>query len=424
MNEKRKPPFALSPRVLELAGQAEERLRPLYETIDETAFLNSQKVLAAFQANRVSDSLFAGTTGYGYDDKGREVLDRIYADIFHTEDALVRIGFVNGTHAIAAALFGVLRPGDKLLSVTGAPYDTLLGVISGGGGSLAEFGVRYQQVELTAEGEPDTDAILSAVKEPDVKLVFLSRSRGYSTRPSLSVDRIGALCAGIKRARPDAVIFVDNCYGEFVELLEPTDVGADLIAGSLIKNPGGGLAPTGGYVAGRRDLVAAAAGRLTAPGIGGECGPTMGHSRLLYQGLFLAPHTVAQAVKTAAFAAQMMALLGYETDPLPLAQRTDIVQMIHFGAPEPLLQFVRGIQRGAPVDAYVTPEPWDMPGYDCPVVMAAGAFVQGASIELSCDAPMREPYTAYLQGGLTYETGKMGILLAVEELLRENGKIS
>ena len=410
----------ISERVRALAAEAQAGLRGQFDRIDAIAEENTQKVLAAFQKHRVAESDFAGTTGYGYDDIGRDKLDEIFAEIFGTEDALVRIGFVNGTHAITAALFGALRPGDVLVSAVGAPYDTLLGVIGvvdKGPGSLKEYGVGYRQVELTADNQPDLAGLSAAVKEPGVKAVLIQRSKGYSTRSSLSVDEIGAMCALIRAANPDASILVDNCYGEFVETREPTEAGADLVVGSLIKNPGGGLAPTGGYIAGQRDLVEAAAMRLTAPGIGRECGSTLGNNRSLYQGLFLAPHTTAQAVKTAVFAARMMELLGYRTEPASDAVRHDIIQMLHFGSPEPLKKFCRGIQFGAPVDSYVTPEPWDMPGYDCQVIMAAGAFIQGASIELSCDAPMREPYTAYLQGGLTYESGKAGVMLAVEELL-------
>ena len=410
----------ISERVRALAAEAQASLRGQFDRIDAIAEANTQKVLASFQKHRGAESYFAGTTGYGYDDIGRDKLDEIFAEIFGTEDALVRIGFVNGTHAITAALFGALRPGDVLVSAVGAPYDTLLGVIGvvdKGPGSLKEYGVGYRQVELTADNQPDLAGLSAAVKEPGVKAVLIQRSKGYSTRSSLSVDEIGAMCALIRAANPDASILVDNCYGEFVETREPTEAGADLVVGSLIKNPGGGLAPTGGYIAGRRDLVEAAAMRLTAPGIGRECGSTLGNNRSLYQGLFLAPHTTAQAVKTAVFAARIMELLGYRTEPASDAVRHDIIQMLHFGSPEPLKKFCRGIQFGAPVDSYVTPEPWDMPGYDCQVIMAAGAFIQGASIELSCDAPMREPYTAYLQGGLTYESGKAGVMLAVEELL-------
>lgn len=411
----------ISDRVRVLGAQAQRELREQFERIDEIAEENTQKVLAAFQKHRVAESYFSGTTGYGYDDVGRDKLDEIFADLFETEDALVRIGFVNGTHAITAALFGVLRPGDILVSAVGAPYDTLLGVIGvsdKGPGSLKEYGVGYRQVELV-DNKPDLAGMAAAVSDPKVKAVLIQRSKGYSTRASLSVAEIGEMCAVIRRANPAVSILVDNCYGEFVETTEPTQVGADLVVGSLIKNPGGGLAPTGGYIAGRRSLVEGAAMRLTAPGIGRECGSTLGNNRLLYQGLFLAPHTTAQAVKTAVFCAKVMELLGYQTEPTSNSLRHDIIQMIHFGEPESLKRFCKGIQRGAPVDSYVTPEPWDMPGYDCPVIMAAGAFVQGASIELSADAPMRPPFTLYMQGGLTYESGKAGILLAVEELLGE-----
>lgn len=411
----------LSNRVRTLAAQAQSDVWEQFKRIDLIAEENTQKILASFQKHRVSEGDFAGTTGYGYDDQGRDKLDEIYADIFGTEDALVRIQFVNGTHAITAALFGALRPGDVLVSAIGAPYDTMLGVIGvvdKGPGSLKEYGVGYRQVDLK-DNKPDLYGIVAAVQEPHVKAVLIQRSKGYATRASLSVEEIGAICAEIRRVNAHISILVDNCYGEFVETCEPAQVGADLVVGSLIKNPGGGLAPTGGYLAGRKDLVEAAAMRLTAPGIGKECGSTLGNNRALYQGLFLAPHTTAQAVKTAVFAARMMELLGYGTEPASDAVRHDIIQMLHFKAPEPLKKFCKGIQFGAPVDSYVTPEPWNMPGYDCPVIMAAGAFIQGASIELSCDAPMREPYTAYLQGGLTYESGKAGIMLAVEELLRD-----
>ena len=413
-------PLQISDRVRALAAQAQAEVREQFDRIDAIAEENSLKVLSAFQKHRVAEGYFAGTTGYGYDDLGRDKLEEIYADIFGTEDALVRIGFVNGTHAIACALFGALKPGDVLVSAVGAPYDTLLGVIGvvdKGPGSLKSYGVEYRQVELL-DNAPDPEGLARAVRDARVKAVLIQRSKGYSTRASLSVAEIGALCRVVRANNPQAAILVDNCYGEFVETTEPTQAGADLVVGSLIKNPGGGLAPTGGYIAGRKDLIEAAAARLTVPGIGKECGSTLGNNRLLYQGLFLAPHTVAQAVKTAIFAARIMEQLGYRTEPTSSQVRHDIIQMIHFGAPDPLKRFCKGIQFGAPVDSYVTPEPWDMPGYDCPVIMAAGAFIQGASIELSCDAPMREPYTAYLQGGLTYESGKAGVLLAVEELLR------
>ena len=412
-------PLQLSDKVRALGDQAQRELVDEFSRIDTIAQENTQRVLAAFQDHRVADSYFAGTTGYGYDDLGRDKLDEIYADLFGTEAALVRIQFVNGTHAIASALFGALKAGDVLVSAVGAPYDTLLGVIGTaekGHGSLKDYGVEYRQVELVDDA-PDLEGIARTAADPKVKAVLIQRSKGYSTRASLSVAEIGEMCAIIKRVNPNAAILVDNCYGEFVETLEPTHVGADLVVGSLIKNPGGGLAPTGGYIAGRRDLVEGAAQRLTVPGIGGECGCTLGQNRLLYQGLFLAPHTVAQAVKTAVFGAKVMELLGYETEPHSSAVRHDIIQMIHMREPEALKKFCKGIQFGAPVDSYVTPEPWDMPGYDSQVIMAAGAFIQGASIELSADAPMRPPYTVYLQGGLTFESGRLGILLAVQELL-------
>ena len=412
--------IVLSERVLTLADRAQSELAEQFARIDRISQENTRRVLEAFQESRVAEGYFAGTTGYGYDDLGRDKLDEIYARLFGTEAALVRIQFVNGTHAITCALFGALKAGDVLLSAVGAPYDTLLGAIGAadkGHGSLRDYGVEYRQVELL-DNKPDLRGLSEAAADPRVKAVLIQRSRGYATRDSLSVEEIGELCRVIRSANPGAAILVDNCYGEFVEPSEPTHAGADLVVGSLIKNPGGGLAPTGGYIAGRRDLVEGAAMRLTTPGIGGECGCTLGQNRLLYQGLFLAPHTVAQALKTAVFAARVMELLGYETQPRSDAVRHDIIQMIHMGGPEAVKKFCRGIQFGAPVDSYVTPEPWDMPGYDSQVIMAAGTFVQGASIELSADAPMREPYTVYLQGGLTFESGRLGVLLAVEELLR------
>lgn len=380
----------ISERIKTLAAQAEREAEEQFARIDAIAQTNTQRVLAAFQEHRVAESYFGGTTGYGYDDLGRDKLDGIYADLFGTEDALVRIQFVNGTHAIACALFGALKAGDVLLSAVGAPYDTLLGVVGAvdkGHGSLKDYGVEYRQVELVNDA-PDLEGLAQAAADSRVKAVLIQRSRGYATRASLSVDEIGELCAIIRRNNQNAVILVDNCYGEFVEEREPTHAGADLVVGSLIKNPGGGLAPTGAYIAGRRDLVEGAAMRLTCPGIGKECGSTLGNNRLLYQGLFMAPHTVAQALKTAVFAARLMELLGYETEPKSDAVRHDIIQMIHLGGPDAVKRFCKGIQSGAPVDSYVTPEPWGMPGYDCQVIMAAGAFIQGASIELSADAPM------------------------------------
>lgn len=410
----------LSEKVLALGAEAQSGLTEQFARIDAIAEENTRKVLAAFQNHRVAESYFAGTTGYGYDDQGRDELDKIYAEIFGTEEALVRIQFVNGTHAITCALFGAVMPGDTLVYAVGAPYDTLQSVIGTTGdarGTLLDYGIKYKEVGLK-DNAPDKEALAEAVRDPSVKAVVIQRSKGYSTRATLSVAEIGELAKLIKDNNPNAAVLVDNCYGEFVETLEPTQVGADLVVGSLIKNPGGGLAPTGGYIAGRADLVQAAAQRLTVPGIGGECGCTMGNNRALYQGLFMAPHVVAQAVKTAVFAAKLMELLGYETEPKSDQVRHDIIQMISLNTPEAVCKFCRGIQSGSPVDSYVTPEPWAMPGYDDQVIMAAGAFIQGASIELSADAPMRPPYTVYLQGGLTYESGKTGILLAAEELLK------
>ena len=410
----------LSEKVLALAAEAQSGLTEQFARIDAIAEENTRKVLAAFQNHRVAESYFAGTTGYGYDDQGRDELDKIYAEIFGTEEALVRIQFVNGTHAITCALFGAVMPGDTLVYAVGAPYDTLQSVIGTTGdarGTLLDYGIKYKEVGLK-DNAPDKEALAEAVRDPSVKAVVIQRSKGYSTRATLSVAEIGELAKLIKDNNPNAAVLVDNCYGEFVETLEPTQVGADLVVGSLIKNPGGGLAPIGGYIAGRADLVQAAAQRLTVPGIGGECGCTMGNNRALYQGLFMAPHVVAQAVKTAVFAAKLMELLGYETEPKSDQVRHDIIQMISLNTPEAVCKFCRGIQSGSPVDSYVTPEPWAMPGYDDQVIMAAGAFIQGASIELSADAPMRPPYTVYLQGGLTYESGKTGILLAAEELLK------
>jgi len=410
----------IKPEVYEMAARVQQKLAQRFAEIDAVAEKNTMRVMAAFQNSRVSDACFAGTTGYGYDDLGREVLDKIYADIFATEAALVRINFVNGTHALTAAMFSLVKPGDKILAVTGMPYDTLRNAIGISGnchGSLKFYGVDYAQVDLNAEGEPDYDAIAKAAADPSVTAVMVQRSRGYEERKALSVEEIGKICSTVKAVNPSANIMVDNCYGEFTDIIEPSNVGADIIAGSLIKNPGGGIAPTGGYIAGKQELVDRAAMRLTTPGIGGECGSTLGNNRLLFQGLFLAPHTVAQALKTACFCAGMMEEMGVETSPAWNESRSDIIQMVKLGSADNMKRFCLGIQAGAPVDSYVTPEPWAMPGYDCPVIMAAGAFIQGSSIELSADGPMREPYIAYMQGGLTYESGKFGIMMAVSAML-------
>lgn len=412
----------IRPEVYELAEKATEKLDPVFRKIDAVSMQNTKKVMEAFQENKVSESCFAGTTGYGYDDLGREVLDRIYARIFGAEAALVRINFVNGTHALTAAMFAVVKPGDVILSVTGTPYDTLrsaIGISGGCHGSLKFYGIDYAEVSLADDGEPDYDKIEKAAADRRVAAVMIQRSRGYEDRKALSVAEIGRICDIVHRVNPEANIMVDNCYGEFTDVIEPTQVGADIIAGSLIKNPGGGIAPTGGYIAGKAELVERAAMRLTTPGIGGECGSTLGNNRLLFQGLFIAPHTVAQALKTAAFCAAMMDELGIESSPAYNAERSDIIQMIKLKSPERMKKFCLGIQSGAPVDSFVTPEPWPMPGYDCPVIMAAGSFIQGSSIELSADGPIREPYTVYMQGGLTFESGKLGVMMAVSAMLEE-----
>lgn len=412
----------IKPELFQRAAKAEKDLREVFDRIDETAQKNTIRVMEAFQDHRVTEACFSGTTGYGYDDMGREVLDKVYAQVFGAEAAHVRIGFVNGTHTISTALFAALKPGDTLMCVTGLPYDTMRTVIGISGaeyGSLKFYGIGYDQVDLNAAGEPDYEAIEQAVRTQKPAAVLIQRSRGYEERKSLSIDEIGKIVAAVKKANPETVTIVDNCYGEFTEDREPCHVGADLIAGSLIKNPGGGIAPTGGYLAGRQELIDRAANRLTTPGIGGECGATMGNNRLLFQGLFLAPHTVAQALKTSVFCAALFTDLGYETYPSPYEQRDDIVQMVKLRTPENMKKFCRGIQAGSPVDSFVTPEPWQMPGYDCDVIMAAGAFVSGSSIELSADGPMREPYIVYVQGGLTYESGKLGILLAASEMMED-----
>ena len=412
----------IRPEVYEMARRAEQRCSGRFAEIDRMAEENTRRVMEAFQDNRVSESCFAGTTGYGYDDLGRDTLDKIYAQLFGTEAALVRIGFVNGTHALTAAMFALAKPGETVLAVTGTPYDTLrsaIGIAGDGFGSLKFYGIDYAQVDLREDGEPDFEVIAAAAADPKVRGVMIQRSRGYGERRALTVEEIGNICRTVHAVNPHARIMVDNCYGEFTDVIEPTHVGADIVAGSLIKHPGGGLAPTGGYVAGSRELVERAALRLTTPGIGGECGSTLGNNRLLFQGLFLAPHTVAQALKTAVFCAAMMEELGMESSPGVEEKRSDIIQMIKLGSAERMKRFCLGIQAGAPVDSYVTPEPWPMPGYDCPVIMAAGAFIQGSSIELSADGPMREPYIVYMQGGLTYESGKLGIMMAVSAMLED-----
>lgn len=400
--------------------QAEAAARPVFEQIEEISFLNTQRVLDAFREQRVCEAMLHGTTGYGYDDRGRDALDAIYAKVFGAEDALVRHQFVNGTHTLATVFYAVLRPGDTLLSVTGAPYDTLMDTIGAPGtGSLKDFGIHYKQIELLPSGEPDTEEIARTLREDKtVKMVFLQRSRGYTQRKTLTPGQIKLICKTVKEIK-DVCIFTDNCYGEFVRTEEPTAWGADIIAGSLIKNPGGGLAQTGGYIAGKAKYIELCAQRLTAAGIGKECGATLDQLRNMYQGFFMAPHTVAQALKTAVLAGQMFGELGFEVSPLPQEQREDIIQSIVFNDEKKLLTFMRAIQSASPVDSFVTPEPWAMPGYQDKVVMAAGTFVSGASIELSADAPIKPPYRAYFQGGLTYPSGKAAILKAYEMIKQE-----
>lgn len=412
--------FDISPRILELAERCEEKCRPVFARVDEIAAYNEAKVLSAFGRHRISAAHLTGTTGYGYDDLGRDTLDKVFANALDAEDALVRHNFVSGTHALTVALFGVLRTGDTMVAVTGAPYDTLEEVIGIRGektGSLKEFGIDYKQVDLTPEGTPDIPAIKEAVK--GAKLAHIQRSRGYATRPSLTVEKIGEVIAAIREVSPETIIFVDNCYGEFVETREPTAVGADLIVGSLIKNAGGGIAQTGGYIAGRHDLVELCGYRLTSPGIGREAGPSLDQNRSMYLGLFFAPSVTASAVKTAIFASAMFDELGFDSTPKFDAPRADIITSIALGTPENLCAFCAGIQSGSPIDAFVTPEPWAMPGYGDPVIMAAGAFTMGASIELSADGPLREPYAVWLQGGLTWNTGKLGVMLAADSIFKK-----
>lgn len=415
------PFFNIDPRLENLSGQAEEKAKSAFSSIDEITEFNQQKVLSAYIRHQVSETHFIPTTGYGYGDRGRDALDEILADIMGAEDALIRHSIVSGTHAIAIALFAILRPGDTLLAVTGAPYDTLEKVIGHkepSAGSLAEYGVNYAQVELNNEQLPDIPAIIAALEsDKSVRMVHIQRSRGYNTRPSLTIDWIEKIIKAVRSVREDVVVFVDNCYGEFVEKREPNEVGADLIAGSLIKNPGGGIAENGGYLCGTKECIEQCSYRMTTPGLGREVGASLGHNRSLYMGLFQAPHVVGEALKTAVYAAALFSSLGFDVSPAVNEQRADIIQTVLLRNSENLIAFCQGMQKGAPVDAYVVPEPWDMPGYTSPVIMAAGAFTMGASIELSADAPLREPFAAYMQGGLNYHSGKIGVLLAAQSML-------
>lgn len=413
--------FGIDEATLAFCQSIEKELEPCFRNLDETMHMNGAKVLHAMQKNKLSDVHFAATTGYGYNDLGRDVVEQIYADIFKTESGLVRPQLMSGTHALTVALFGNLRPGDELLSPVGKPYDTLEGVIGirPETGSLAEYGITYKQVNLKEDFSFDYEGIRAAITEK-TKLVTIQRSKGYSYRPTLSVAQIGELITFIKGIKPDIICMVDNCYGEFVETIEPTEVGADLCVGSLIKNPGGGLAPIGGYIVGKKEYVEKAAVRLTAPGLGKEVGATLGLNQPVLQGLFLAPEVVTNALKGAIFASALYEKLGFDVMPTSTQSRHDIIQAINMESPENVIAFCQGIQKGAPVDSFVTPEPWDMPGYDAPVIMAAGAFIQGASIEMSADAPIKPPYTVFFQGGLTFYHARLGIMIALQTMKDKN----
>ncbi len=413
--------FKIDPALRVLADEAEAEAQSEFSRAEKIAAYNGEKVLHAFISNGVPETALHGTTGYGYDDMGRDTLDKVYATAFGAEDALVRYNFVNGTHTISTALFGILRPGDRILMCTGAPYDTLEEIVGKrgrpGDGSLRDYGIIYEEVGLKPDGMPDLERIAERVK--GAKIAYIQRSRGYSTRPSYTVENIKKIIDIVKNSDPNAVVMVDNCYGEFVDLYEPTDVGADVIMGSLIKNPGGGIARTGGYIAGRKDLIELCAYRLTCVGMGKEIGCTMDMNRELYLGFFLAPQTVMSAVKTSVFACRLLGKLGFRSLPSPGEPRADIIASILLGNEEKLCSFIRGIQRGAPIDSYLTPEPIETPGYESKIIMGAGAFTMGSSIELSADAPIRPPYAAWLQGGLTYPAGRMGVILAVQNMIDE-----
>jgi len=415
--------FRISPQVHELAERAQAACGEAFARIDDICEHNTLKVLAAFGEERISDTHLLGTTGYGFGDRGRDSLDAVYARVFGAEDALVRHTFASGTATIVTALFGLLRPGDVMLSVTGLPYDSLHSVLGLTGetgiGSFKEFGIEYRELPLLPDGAVDMKAIPAAAR--GAKVAYIQRSMGYSLRPSLTVAQIGEIAKAVKQANPGAWVVVDNCYGEFVEKLEPTQVGADLMMGSLIKNPGGGIAPTGGYIAGKAELVERCAHRHTAPGIGREIGCSLDQNKNMYMGFFYAPGVTASAVKTAIFAAGLFSEMGYEVYPDAPAERADIIQAVVFGAPEKLIAFCQGIQKGAPVDSFVRPEPCELPGYDSQVIMAAGAFNMGATIELSADGPIRPPYAAWMQGGLNYPAGKLGVMMAAQELLKLEG---
>ncbi|MBP5427370.1 MAG: aminotransferase class I/II-fold pyridoxal phosphate-dependent enzyme [Clostridiales bacterium] len=414
--------FGISEELVNLSREVEKEVRDELDKIERIREYNQLKVIKAMQDNGLSDTHFCGSTGYGYSDRGREVLDEVYADVFKAEKGLVRHQIVSGTHALSLVLFGLLRTKDELLVITGKPYDTMeevIGIRGEGMGSLSEFGVLYKQVDLKKDGSVDIDKVCQVINEK-TKVVMIQRSRGYEWRDSLSIDDIEYIVSCIKKKKNDVIVFVDNCYGEFVEKREPIEVGVDIVAGSLIKNPGGGLALTGGYIVGKAELVEKVAYRLTAPGIGNEIGASLGNNRLMFQGLFLAPHIVSEAMKGAVFTAKMMEKIGVATSPASTAKRSDIIQAMKFENKEELIAFCQGIQKGSPVDSFVVPMPWDMPGYDNQVIMAAGTFVQGSSIELSADAPIKEPYIVFMQGGLVYEHVKLGVMIAISKLRKRS----
>lgn len=416
--------FGISEKVIALIDESEREVSPVFEELDDIMTYNQYKVLDVFQKNRLADRHFSWNTGYGYDDAGREMIEKVYADVFHAEAALCRPTLVNGTHALAITLLGLLRPGDELIYCTGTPYDTLETVIGlknyePGNGSLKDYGVTYKQVELLPDGNIDYEGLRNAISDR-TRMVTLQRSTGYGWRKAITIDKIEEWASFVSDINPDIIKMVDNSYGEFLDTKEPTDVGADVMAASLIKNPGGGLALTGAYVAGRKDLIDRIQYRMTCPGIGGECGLTFGQTRSMFQGLFIAPRVVNGAVKGAVLCGRVFEKLGYDVCPKPEDKRSDIIEAVRLGTPEAVVSFCQGVQAAAPIDSYVKPIPWDMPGYDDQVVMAAGAFVQGSSIELSADAPIREPYNVYFQGGITYEHSKFGVIKALQALVDDN----
>lgn len=413
------PFYSIDPQIIKVSEEAMNLCRSYLDRTDEITEYNQHKMLRAFQKARVSESYFAASTGYGYGDRGREALDEVFADVFDAEDALVRHNFASGTHTLTVALFGVLRPGDTMISVTGLPYDTLQGVIGIGGsssGSLREFGINYEQLDLLPDGKVDLEGMKTRIK-PDTKMVYIQRSRGYSLRPTLTSKDIREIAALAHSLAPDCIVMLDNCYGEFVEMTAPGSIGVDLFAGSLIKNPGGGIAPTGGYIAGKHKLVEDCSYRLTTPGTGKEIGCTLGNNRELFMGAFSAPHVTGEALKTAIFTSALYELLGFEVTPRYNEERGDIIQAILLKNEERLVSFCQGVQQASPIDSFVTPEPWDMPGYDSKVIMAAGAFTLGSSIELSADAPLREPFAVWMQGSLNFHTGKLAAMLAASKII-------